>query len=73
MVLLAPARWLSIYVVRYQDSTPVDQNLLVAKSRVAPKEMSIPRLDVVAAHTLAELQNNVSKALASLPITAYHN
>ena len=73
MVLLAPARWLSIYVVRYQDSTPVDQNLLVAKSRVAPKEMSIPRLDLVAAHTLAELQNNVSKALASLPITAYHN
>ena len=63
----------SIYVVTYQDSTPVDQNLLVAKSRVAPKEMSIPRLELVAAHSLAKLQNNVSKALMSIPITAYHN
>ena len=63
----------SIYVVTYQDSTPVDQNLLVAKSRVTPKEMSIPRLELVAAHSLAKLQNNVSKALMSIPITAYHN
>ncbi len=62
----------SIYVVTYQDLTPVDHNLFVAKSRVAPKEMSIPRLELVAAHTLAKLQNNVSKALAAPPITAYH-
>ena len=63
----------ALYIVSYQDSTPVDQNLLAAKSRVAPKEMSIPRLELVAAHTLAKLENNVSRALASFPITAYHN
>ena len=63
----------ALYVVTYQDSTPVDQNLLAAKSRVAPKETSIPRLELVAAHTLAKLQSNVSKALVSFPITAYHN
>ena len=63
----------ALYLVTYQDSTPVDQNLLAPKSRVAPKETSIPRLELVAAHTLAKLQSNVSKALVSFPITAYHN
>ena len=50
----------ALYIVSYQDSTPVDQNLLAAKSRVAPKEMSIPRLELVAAHTLVKFKNNVS-------------
>ena len=63
----------ALYIVSYQDSTPVDQNLLPAKSRVALREMSIPRLELVAAHALAKLENNVSRALASFPITAYHN
>lgn len=69
----ADARKVAVCAALYIDSTPVDQNLLVAKSRVAPKEMSIPRLELVAAHTLAKLENNVSRALASFPITAYHN
>ena len=63
----------ALYIVSYQDSTPVDQNLLAVKSRVAPKEMSIPCLELVAAHALAKLENNVSRVLASFPITAYHN
>ena len=63
----------ALYIVSYQDSTAVDQNLLPAKSRVALREMSIPRLELVAAHALAKLENNVSQALASFPITAYHN
>lgn len=58
----------TIYIVAYNDETPVDQNLLVAKSRVAPRNMSIPRLELVAAHTLAKLLSNVRKALLSFPI-----
>ena len=57
-------------VSRLDNSGP---NLLTAKSRVAPKEMSIPRLEFIAAHTLAKLQSNASRALASFPITAHHN
>lgn len=63
----------SIYVLTYQDSVPVDQKLLVAKSRIAPKDVSIPQLELVAALTLAKLQNNVSKALASFPISSTQN
>ena len=62
-----------LYIVPNQDLPPVDQNSLAAKSRVAPKEMSIPRLEFVAAHTLEKLENNVSGALASFPIAAYNN
>ena len=50
----------ALYIVSFQDSTPVDQNLLAAKSRVEPKEMSTPRLELVAAHTLVKFKNNVS-------------
>ena len=57
----------------YQDLLAVDQNLLVAKARVSPKGLSILRLELVAAHTLEKLQNGVSKALISFPITGYHN
>ena len=35
--------------------------------------MSIPGLELVAAHALAKLENNVGRALASFPITAYHD
>ena len=52
------------------------RNLLVAKSRVAPKGTSIPRLKLVAAHTLTrkqKLENSVSEALTSFPISNYHN
>ena len=47
----------ALYLVTYQDSTPVDQDLLAPKSRVAPKETSIPRLELVAAHTLAKVMS----------------
>lgn len=38
-------------VVSSHNTTPIKQNLLVAKSRIAPKNLSIPRLELVAAHT----------------------
>ena len=33
----------------------VKQNLVVAKSRIAPKNLTIPRLKLIAAHTLEKL------------------
>ena len=36
----------------YNDGT-TSQNLLTSKSRIAPKNVSVPRLELVAAHTLA--------------------
>ena len=43
------------YAVSYCGETPFDRNLLVAKSRVGPKNLSIQRLELVAARTLAKL------------------
>ncbi len=63
----------AIYTVEYQESTPVNQSLLVAKSRVAPKDTSIPRLELIAAMTLAKLQSNVLRALKLQPIRSVHN
>eukprot|EP00794_Sanderia_malayensis_P020996 gene20996-23048_t len=45
----------AIYVsVKNSDGT-ASQNLLVSKSRIAPKDTSIPRLELFAAHMLAKL------------------
>ncbi|XP_070550018.1 uncharacterized protein [Ptychodera flava] len=63
----------AIYIVAYENSTLVSQNLLTAKARIAPKHMSIPRLELIAAHTLAKLQNNVNRALSNFRITACHS
>ena len=53
----------AIYVlITYSDGN-TEQNLLVAKSRIAPKDVSIPRLELVAAHMLAKLMNHVQKTL----------
>ena len=59
--------------VEYQESTPVNQSLLVAKSRVAPKDTSIPKLELLAAMTLAKLQSNVLRALKLQHILSVHN
>ena len=53
----------TIYVViTYSDWNSM-QNLLVAKSRIAPKDVSIPRLELVAAHMLAKLMSHVQGTL----------
>ena len=49
----------AIYVVEYYHSDPVNQQLLVAKTRIAPSDQTIPRMELIAAVTLAKLHCNV--------------
>ena len=58
----------AIYAVEFNMGQPISQNLLVAKSRISPKSTSIPRLELIAAHTLSKLQHNVNTALKDAPI-----
>ena len=51
-----------VYAVVYQASG-VTQGLLAAKDRLAKKNTSIPRLELVSAHMEANLVNNVKNAL----------
>ena len=61
----------AIYAVELHEGEPISQNLLVAKSRIAPVA-SIPRLELIAAHTLAKLQSHVSEALKDMRIDKFH-
>lgn len=62
----------AIYALAFHTAAPVLQNLLVAKSRIAPRDQSIPRLELIAAHTLSRLMNHVKGALQDHPIEDYH-
>ena len=42
------------------------------QNRVAPKDLRIPRLGLVAAHTLAKLMANVTASLTKIPISNVH-
>ena len=62
----------AIYALVFHKVVPVCQNLLVAKSRIAPRELSIPRLELIAKHTLSKLMNHVTKVLQGRPVKEYH-
>ena len=62
----------AIYALAYHATAPVRQNLLVAKSRIAPRDLSIPRLELIAAHTLSRLMNHVKEVLQGQPVEEYH-
>ena len=52
----------AIYVVIYQSSK-VPQGLLTAKSRLLKRDLTIPRLKLVAIHMAANLCQNLKSAL----------
>ena len=60
-----------VYVVAYYNNQEPTQHLLTAKPRVAP-EKSIPRLELIAAHTLCKLFACVKKALEDYKIEEIH-
>ena len=53
----------AIYIVCLSKNGGVRQNLLVAKPRIAPKNLTIPRLEFIAAHTLGKLVTHVRLSL----------
>eukprot|EP00794_Sanderia_malayensis_P005856 gene5856-biopygen4856 len=56
-----------VYTVVHQDSA-ISQGLIAAKARLAKKDMSIPRLELISAHMAANLVANVKEALQGFPI-----
>ena len=56
-----------IYAVVYQQSG-VTQGLVAARSQLAKKGLTIPRLELVSAHMAANLGQNVVDALEGLPV-----
>ena len=66
------AVYATVYILVTYPVGRKEQNLLMAKSRIAPRNMSIPRLGLVAAHMLAKLVSNVKKALSNMDIDNGH-
>ena len=52
------------YVVVYQPSS-VNQGLIASKSRLSKRDMTIPRLELTAAHMATNLAANIKEALPS--------
>lgn len=57
----------AVYAVVEQDSG-INQGLLVSKSRLAKKGLSIPRLELISGQMAANLIDNVKQALKGQPI-----
>ena len=56
-----------LYAVVHQSSG-ITQGIITAKSRLAKKDTTIPRLELVSSHMAASLLENVRDALANLPV-----
>ena len=57
----------AVYTVVYQKKA-VQQGLLVAKSRLSKRNLSMPRLELVASHMTGNLLKNTIDALTGFPI-----
>ena len=61
----------AVYAVTYQP-TGVSQGLVTAKSRLAKKGLTIPRLELVSGHMAANLVDNVEEALQGFPVESVY-
>ena len=61
----------AVYVV-ITEASGVSKGLIAAKSRLAKKNLTIPRLELVSAHMAANLVDNVRTALERYPIKSVH-
>lgn len=62
----------AVYVLATYNDGKVSQNLLVSKSRVSPKNVSVPQYERVAALTFAKLLSHVNRARRWFDILAYY-
>eukprot|EP00794_Sanderia_malayensis_P020735 gene20735-22766_t len=60
-----------IYLVAHYENGEASQNLLVAKSRIAPEKL-IPRLELVARQTLSKLMASIKSAFGQYSIDEIH-
>ena len=60
----------AVYTLAFHVTSPVQQNLLVAKSRIAPTDFD--STEIVTAHTLGRLMNHVKEVLKDQRIDNYH-
>ena len=61
----------AVYAVIEQE-TGTTQGLVCSKSRIAKRNLTIPRLELVAGHMAANLVTNVEEALGRETVTAVH-
>ena len=61
----------AVYAVVNQPSG-TSQGLVVAKSRLAKRNTTIPRLELTSAHMAANLLSNVKNALSGFPVNELH-
>ena len=61
----------AVYAVTHQSSE-VSQGLVTAKSRLAKKGLTIPRLELVAGHMTANLVSKVRDALEGFPLEGFY-
>ena len=61
----------AVYAVTHQ-ATGLSQGLVTAKSRLAKKGLTIPRLELVSGHMAADLVDNVKEALQGFPVEDIH-
>ena len=57
-----------MYLVIHQDEW-INQGLLTAKSRLSKRDLTMPRLELVASHMSSNQVDNVAKAFSGYPIT----